>query len=480
MPHMRVPAPVARLVGRIPPRFLPERLRNYVRRVHMLEESLLFRDGFRKPEETTPPVDERFTTHAVWAVELYTPLHAQELLERLRALGFDTDTSRDRTASASIRRSRAAPRGGSWVNLDMVLPRAQNPHPFFGIRGDLPTGVRAAHPHVWTITPSLTVLVVQFVLDDEASGRLDAVCRRVDFDPVGSLTSSGVQITPPDNVKEAAIRQTRRELRGLASSWIAEHLPGAFAARGEGHQMPTAELVTVELTVPFVEQQSRMNYLDFAGFGYDPFAWVSDELKVWRLVFDRDGDCMVVAARRSDVIDSGQLAHRGDDETWAIAGHTNDYLGKDLVLWAASSHLVASQARLAEIRDQGVGLAAAHMPARRLTRIGHEFLRDSLDARTSAAELRQYASNQRAFEWNAAEWKGEGRFAEERLLARLSETIRANAKALLASEQRLRDSLLVESTILTALANLRVQRWVVALSALAAAVAIVSLWISAR
>jgi hypothetical protein len=45
--------------------------------------------GVRMVEETVPPDDERFTFHASWAIEAYTPLHANCLVEGLSALGYD-------------------------------------------------------------------------------------------------------------------------------------------------------------------------------------------------------------------------------------------------------------------------------------------------------------------------------------------------------------------------------------------------------
>src|SRR5579859_4111115 len=68
----------------------------------------------------------------------------------------------------------------------------------------------------------------------------------------------------------------------------------------------------------------------FLGLGWDPLAWQSDELKGWRLAFDRGDRFMVVAGRRGDVRAAGQLEHRGSDEPWAMAMVANDYLQKDL------------------------------------------------------------------------------------------------------------------------------------------------------
>jgi len=58
------------------------------------------RFGVRKPEETIPPEGEHFTFHAVWAVELYTPLQAQALLDRLQFDGDVVAYSRNKPGGA--------------------------------------------------------------------------------------------------------------------------------------------------------------------------------------------------------------------------------------------------------------------------------------------------------------------------------------------------------------------------------------------
>ena len=447
----------------------------------MLEESIEFHRGREsvlfKPEDTTPPENEQINTHAVWAVELYTPLHAARMIDGLRALGVDTDQTGFGPPTESVRRGRSYPLGGSWVNLGLFVPHGSSA--FFGrIPADLPSGVTAAVAYMWTITSSLSALVVQFVLTDELEASVDRTARRNDFEAKGELLrGSGVTVQPPENVKQAAIDEARKKLRRLPADWICKHAPGAFAARGLD-AMPTAELVTAELGLPFAEETRRIEYMRFLGLGWDPLAWQSDELKGWRLAFDRGDRFMVVAGRRGDVRAAGQLEHRGSDESWAMAMVANDYLQKDLVIWAASQHLVQCQERLSEIRDAGKGLVSGWFPTVRLKRIGEEFLRDSLDARTAAAELKRFSASDRDFRREAAEWKGVGQFGDRDLLGSFRDAIRANAGALLSSEERLRDSLLVETTMVSTIANLRVQRWLLIVTVLAAIAASVSLYLT--
>jgi len=399
----------------------------------MLEESLAFHREHRTPilapERTTHPEDEHVRTHAVWAVEIYTPLHAAKLVERLKVLGVDTDRPFG-SPTESVRRGRSFPYGGTWVNLGPFVPRDSEGLAFLGrIATDLPPGVTAAFPSVWTLTSSLTALVLQFVFEEELAEAVECVARRNDFEARGRLLEGGgVSVEPPEMVKQSAIEGARRDLRRLPVEWIADNVPGAFTAGG-GSTMPTAELMTSELAVPFGEEERGNGYMQQLGFGWDPAAWRSDELKVWQLSFDREELCVTVAAKRSEVVASGQLEHRGDDETWSMAGEANDYLQKDLAIWAAGRHLVECQERLSGIRDAERRLAAHWFPVGRLKKIGREFLRDSLDARTAAAELRRFAADEEWFKRDAAEWKGVGVLAERDLLESFRSAFQENAAA---------------------------------------------------
>ncbi|HEY2353793.1 MAG TPA: hypothetical protein VGH79_02695 [Gaiellaceae bacterium] len=449
----------------------------------MLEDSIAFHrekqeGGIFRPEKTTPPADEQIRTRAVWAVEIYTPLHAAKLVERLRALGVDIDPTFERPTEY-VRKGRSFPYGGAWINLGPFVPRDAEGLAFLGrIAADLPPGVTAAFPSVWTLTSSLTALVLQFVFEAERAEAVERVARRNDFEAQGRLLErGGVSVAPPDMVKQRAVEDARRELRAMPVDWIADKVPGAFSARGRS-KMPTAELVTTEIAVPFAEEERKVGYMRLLGLGWDPAVWRSEEMKAWQLSFDRDDRCVTVAAKRSEVVASGQLEHRGDEGTWAMAGVANDYLQKDLTIWAAGRHLAECQERLSAIRDAERRLAAHWLPVGRLKKIGREFLRDSLDARTAATELRQLASDEKWFKRDAAEWIGVGPWAERDLLESFRRGMRQNAAALISLEERVREGLLVETTILAALSNLRVQRWLLVFTVLAVVAAAVSLYVT--
>lgn len=438
--------------------------------------------GFREPEQTIPPEDEQFTTHAVWAIETYTPLDAQTLIGQLERLDLrDADWRRSGNLVDDLTRARRGPRGGSWFNLGTLFPRGSRVEPWGGTETDLPSGVRCARLMLHFLTSSVTALVVQFVFADECALSFDALARRVDFATDARIQREGIRIDPPSNVKQRELRKLRRELRDKAARWVAQELPGAFSSGLGSQPMPTAELVTTEQATPFDRTSDPFNYIDFSGFGENFEYWTAEELPGLRLTFDDDDRSVAVfAGRRADVLaDDSYDLYGGHDERWALTHHVDEYVDRDLALWGTSHLLLAHQARLGEIRDQSLGGSTRPTPAiRRLKHVRDELLRDSLDARTVAAEVKRFASDSWAFERHALSWQSSRSTRNEGLLAALRGAIRTNAKAVESSEQLLREALLAESSIIGTLADLRIQRGLWLIGILALAIALVSLFVT--
>jgi len=369
------------------------------------------------------------------------------------------------------------------MNLELIVPPGAPGFRVDTVEMPLPSGVRVARPTIMSLTSSVTVLVVQFVLNDEAATAFDALSRETDFLPEIRSDDTGFTSTSPDQTKQKALRALRAELRGRCADWLADQLPGAFASRRLGRApMPTAELVTTEIAVPFA-QGDHGSYIDFADFGYDPFHWESDDMPNWRLVFDRDDDFAVVAARSAEAFDDENFKPHGDDLRWPMAYHAHEYLDRDIALWAASKLLFAFHARLGEIRDHGIQHRRLERASKRLSVVRDEFLRDALDARVVAAELERYADDERRFEWNACDWKTSEdlrREEPERLLGNLRFMMSESAAALTAAETRLRDGLSVDSAVIGARATLRLTWWVLLIGLAALLVALGSLFIALR
>lgn len=406
--------------------------------------------GWPSAEESSPPADERLAIQMVCVVEMYTPVQAGKLPQRLAELGFRHDRASWWDGPDIVRDIRGTS-GEAWVNLGIVVPegRARSDCVETELQG-LTAGFLSLH----ALTPSITALRVFFILDDERTKELDAAARRTDQRATGRLTSRGYTIEPPANIKRSELLDVRRRARDLGASWIAANLPGFFASRRQ--PMPTAQVISTE-TGTRAGAASRDQYLRLAGIDYwPPYVWVSDEIGGWSITHDgEDSSVLTISGRSVDVLDTDEVWD--DDARFRLAQQLGDTLGKNLVLWGAMQVVAESQRGLARIRDQGLGISSSLFPTRRLKRIGAEFLRDSLESRTVAAELGEYARDSQRFARDASEWHGVDALADRRMLDVWQRELVRRSEVLTATEDRLGASLMVESNLLSAIAGLRVQ-----------------------
>ena len=125
--------------------------------------------------KSEPPSDEIIDLRCVWAVEFYTPSQVSNLLRSFEKLGWNTDDSLgvDHNPARWIQRTRESAYGGGWLNLGPIQ-RPGGGIPFsFGRKAPLPIGVEYAHAAMYSLTSSVTCIVIGFVLDETQNRRFE-------------------------------------------------------------------------------------------------------------------------------------------------------------------------------------------------------------------------------------------------------------------------------------------------------------------
>ena len=118
--------------------------------------------------ETTPDNDESIQLHCLWAVELYTPAHAEALASAFSALGWDKSEQDNNNPSVWLRKSRAGLAGGGWINLGFIYPPGSRRRTVWPERtAPLPDNVEYATAHLFNLTSSLTCTVLGFAFKPE-------------------------------------------------------------------------------------------------------------------------------------------------------------------------------------------------------------------------------------------------------------------------------------------------------------------------
>ena len=248
--------------------------------------SLLDHDRKRDPTsnaETTPPEDEHVELRCMWAVELYTPSHVDKLVDNFRKLRWDQDDLPGRESPDSwVRITRQFSEGGSWLNLGTIRSGDdKRPWPSRDRTAPLPMYTHYARGGIYSLTPSLTCIVICFVFEEHFRCRLDDILRRDRQTLARPISRGRHEILDPERQKTNEVRQLRHECASLAAKWFRENLPGVFSSGLLGDQLPTCQLVTLHKAEPFPDREKSgyapSRYLRVLDLEFSPSVWRSKD-----------------------------------------------------------------------------------------------------------------------------------------------------------------------------------------------------------
>ena len=229
--------------------------------------------------ETSPAEDERVDLQCIWAVEFYTPAYVDQLLKCLRQLSWDQEDFPGRESPAEwVRLSRLFSEGGSWLNLGTIRSgEDKRPGPSRDRTAPMPMHVRYAHGGLYSLTPSLTCIVICFVFEENFRCRLNAAVQR-SRQTFTRPVSRGYQIFNPTVQKREEVRRVRHKCAKLAANWFRDNLPGVFSSGLIEGQLPTCELLTLQKAEPFPSLESgdpAPRYLQILELNSSFSAWKS-------------------------------------------------------------------------------------------------------------------------------------------------------------------------------------------------------------
>lgn len=315
----------------------------------------------RDNEDTSPPADERIETCCIWVAECYPPSHSASLVSGLKRLGWDEWRPIDVYGGELVgwlEQQRTHPYSGAWINLGRIVREGDKKRSMVSkerIAG-LPEGVMHAYAYMRSLLPSLTLLTVQFVLDDRGAESLEEAARdtfetRVeDRDGVRYFASVGEQ-------KRQAAHEARAELRSRCCTWFREHLPGLFSSDEGESSFPRCEFMIFDKARPFERPPGggRKDYLWPLGMGDLPDAYEGSTLSGLRLGLpspsDKDRLALVLAAKRDEMpSDEYFRSYGGKNRSGMTLWLRQDAEGL-MSVWALNAMLRVYERRLAELRD---------------------------------------------------------------------------------------------------------------------------------
>jgi hypothetical protein len=353
--------------GRV--RRLIYRLRKYAfRRLPFLipdpDYRQLFEDSRSRDSEdnakTAPPHGELVNLSCIWAVEFYTPSHVDRLLSGFDALGWSKDdASLSRPNPALwVRQLRETEYGGGWFNLGVICRTGEKR--FVGIdrTAPLPRNVEYATGEIFSVTSSMTCIVMGFLLDEEYSLRVDQALRR-NYGTRLERRQRGYRIHDPSSQKKTAVRAIRACTRELATNWFRAHLPGLFSSGILDGEFPTCEFMTLRVGRPFPQREEGAarpeEYLHILEIDHDWDAWAyraAPGLKfAWPVLRDEENWFhAIVAARENDFSDDDTHIYGGTGRSSCTA-YVDRCLKGLLSRWALLAVLSGFERHLNAIRD---------------------------------------------------------------------------------------------------------------------------------
>ena len=425
--------------------------------------------------ETTPPEDEHVDLRCIWAVEYYTPSYVDRLVESLVKLKWDQDDPLGRASPASwIRTTRQLSAGGSWLNLGTIRSvDDERPWPIPHRTAPLPKCVDQARGHIYSLTPSLTCIVVCFVFDENARRRLDETLRKNRQTFIRYL-SSGYQPVDPESQKTEEVRQIRRENNDLATKWFRENLPGVFSTGLLGGQLPTCELVTLREAEPFpdpeISDASHPGYLRVLDLTFSSSAWRSTDSVSLKFSFGRLGH-----KRKYDstfVVKDTDIESAGLPEP--VAYVDSEYHGMIAKL-AVEPLLDGYSKGLNELRDSvttGIRQRSRRRPFQTLQSLVDNPAYD-VDIAAVTADLQSYTGEPYRFWKDLAVFVPDYKWGNQSPLdERFGFAVNRHAARLNQTDLSLRDHLTQYGSLIAATENIRTQNRIIWLTIFVAAVAV--------
>ncbi len=459
----------------------------------------------RDNEQTRLPPSEEIHFGGVVLTEAFTPSTVSALYETLKRWPAESESRRQERLEG-LARSRGGSRGG-WQDLGVVRPAGQWVMGPGYNDADLPPGVDAVWLNVSYVTPALAMVVATFTLSEDSGdlsgllrgdyesravdtqiripGRLGAVRARLPWSRPARY-GVGYTMSRAEDEKRRACHDRIRQHERECSKWFFAKFPGRFA-RAKTEDRPIIRMLFTSEVIPYGDGHP---WLRPVGLDFALPLWSSTDLKGWWLSEERwpyrDGrHAMTLAARRGDA-----ARDPTDEETLESNWYLTQRVGSDHPPLAARHAITALLAiyadRLGELRDE----AGVRRFPRRLIKEGRrldDYLTgDGLDAATITSDLQVLTEDLTIFRWDVPEFtehrehlgKAPTKREPMELIPSLRDAIRDQADRLASDTTLTTGNLRASAELRQAIANTRLQRFLLVLTFAAAIIAVVSILVT--
>ncbi|MBS1886123.1 MAG: hypothetical protein JSU06_02955 [Actinobacteria bacterium] len=463
----------------------------------------------RDNEQTRLPEDEEVHLGGIVFSEAFTPSTVTRLYRVIESWPTSGVGQKDQWL-ALLAESRAGVRGG-WQSLGVVLPPGKMTLGDGFNDSDLPDGVDAVWLHMAYVMPSVAMLVATFSLT-EIAGDLSEVLRR-DYESrrfdaslriegrFGQLRARVPWSRPSRYAMSTSVKRARDEKRDACQeiirgheeacgAWFYSRFEGRFAA-GTPEERPVIRLILTKDQAPYGDE--RRPWFGPAGLDAFPPLWRSNGAGGWWLTeddppFRRRAQTMTLAGRRAEVAERpGTGPETGESNWYVMQGIGSDYAG--LAAGHALKALLSLYAdRLARLRDRAAIRRFPRRPVREGRELDHYLISDGLDVSTVTSDVGIFIEDPMIFGFDIPGFTesfevfpaGKRSRPPMDYLEWLREGIGRQAARLGGDNATTSENIRASAELRQAIANTRLQRFILLLSAAAAIIAVIGILIASN
>ena len=409
--------------------------------------------------ETCPPDDEFIDLCCMWAVEFYTPAHVDKLLAGLRKMEIKNRSGIRPSPISQIQEWRQRSHSNAWMDLGTIRPLGTDKSLLAGpLTGSFPPPVQYATGGLFSLTSSLTCIVIGFVFEKDFSTQFDEALRK-NRQTYSKPSGRGYTTYSPETQKTNHICQIRTEIAELAARWFRENLPGIFSSGILEGNLPTCEFVTLQKAEPFPIRSkdntdpSAYHYLSILDMHSTFNAWRSENTPGLKFTDSQTKD-------RGPRYHSILAIKKSDSDKSVLIKHIDRQIQHLLSRWAIFPLLVGYSQHLNAIRDSFRSKTRQNS-VKTLQTLSHH-VSYSVDIAAVTAELISYTQNHSWFGLNLGTFKPcneKSSGSDDHTLTKgLCSAIEERATWLQKTDQSLRDHLTQYGSLLGAKENVRLQR----------------------
>jgi hypothetical protein len=459
------------------------RLPNWIPSPYRGDREYLRRKDIEDNLNSRVPPDERLRQSALWAVEIFGPAEADKLHTSLTKLGWN---------EARLYGLNTDP--GSWLgeqrkygtegslNLGVIERPGKSHFLSRGRHAPLPDAVDFAHGWLYQLSPSVTAVILCFVMKESATVAYEVEINR-DRKTMHEPLQGGYRVHNVGHLKRRSVELVRIETRAMVADWFASHLPGLFSLAADGNRIPTAELLTTKDKQLFDDERNpiKPNWLQLATPLDCREVWTLKSSDAIRLSWPRLEDDLRfhgVIHLRTAGLTTEDLRHRGNHGDASYVSLVDDHLRGVLVHFASIAALREITRRL---RLTPSALTADTTSRRGTVKCLEQirlFFDQSVGVPAFTSELAVQSKHIHSYSWNCSEFHTFPSHMDGKP-SLMSETLRAQthfyAIRAQALEKETRAHLEQLSTILSTRENIRTQARMELVTIGAALVSIASL-----